>query len=300
MLYWLLNFYLGFPVQAMKKLIHGVHFEQYKKTGAPAHFYGANGFPTKGYHAFLALLKAEYSLSTLHNRATWPNATMPNRIRWQLYADDLIFHLEENVKEPVIGIGHSLGASATLLAAIKRPDLFSSLVLIEPAMTSPLISKLLPFVPFSISKKVQPIKHTVQKPQFWQSEKHFYDDCRQRNVFKRISDENLSLLATHSLVSDEQQGKRLKFPKLWEARNYAAAPNLYKAFAQLTVPFVAIRGKPSAYFSQQSWDKMQQLGSNGAVFKENPNYGHLFPLEAPQACFDLIYSGLTESATGMR
>lgn len=275
----------------MTNLQQGVHFDIYDGDGTPAHFYGANGFPANGYHHFIKLLSAEFSLSVLHNRATWPNEKMPSRINWQMYADDLILHLDQNVAKPVIGIGHSMGASATVLAAIKRPDLFSSLVLIEPAMTSPVISKLLPFVPFSLAKKVQPIKHTVHKPQHWQSDNHFYEDCRQRNVFKRITDENLSLLATHSLVDNDENGKELKFPKIWEAKNYSSAPNLYKHFSRLTMPIVAIRGKPSAYFSQNSWDNMQRFSAN-ATFKEDLNYGHLFPLEAPEKCFSIIKSSL--------
>ncbi|NMP32586.1 alpha/beta hydrolase [Thalassotalea sp. M1531] len=276
----------------MTHLIEGIHFDKFSRHGEHVHFYGANGFPTKVYRSFINLLAENYTVSSLHNRATWPNQHPPKKLNWSIYADDLIRYLDSYIKHPVIGIGHSMGATTTLLAAIKRPDLFCKLVLIEPAMSSPVVSKLLPLIPFQLAKRIQPIKYTVKKPAQWRSEQEFYNDCRQRRVFKRISDENLAVLAKHSLYQELEQLNTLKFPKIWEARNYASAPNIYKQFAKNTLPVVAIRGKPSAYFSNKSWEKWQQIATN-TIFQEDLNFGHLFPLESPQKCAALIDNGLT-------
>ncbi len=271
----------------------GIHFDSLSEHGTPAHFYGANGFPTGGYFQLLQLLKNEFALSTLYNRATWPDQSLPAQTHWQLYADDLIEYLDTQVKQPVIGIGHSLGATTTLLAAIKRPDLFKKLVLIEPAMTSPTVATLLSFIPFTLVKQFQPIKHTVNKQEHWPSEQHFYQDLRQRRVFKRISNENLNTLAVQSLVQNETGGHRLKFPKAWEAKNYATAFNVFQHFAKNKLPVVAIRGKPSAYFTQKSWRTWQKVADN-TTFSENLNFGHLFPLESPEQCFSMITNGLKQ------
>ena len=271
----------------------GIHFKHWSNKGQALHFYGANGFPTACYQSLLEGLSQDYAVSTLHNRATWPDQPIPKRVKWTLYADDLINFLETQGQGPVIGVGHSLGATATVFAAIKRPDLFSQLVLIEPAMASPLLAKLLPIVPFSLKKNIQPIKYTVDKPELWSSTQAFYDDCRGRNVFKRIDDENLNILAQSSLIAEEQ-AFTLAFPKLWEAKNYASAPNLYKQLGQLKVPTTAIRGKPSLYFSQESWLQWQKVNPQ-SLFLEDQRFGHLMPLESPKDCLSLIKKGITKS-----
>ena len=270
---------------------NGVHYRQWSKTGQPLHFFGANGFPTGCYQQSLAMLAQNYAVTSLHNRATWPNTEVPKKLNWKIYAQDLIHFLDHHVGEPVIGVGHSMGATATVFAANQRPDLFKKLVLIEPAMASPWLARLLPLLPFKLKKNIQPIKYTVNKPQHWASKADFFNDCRQRNVFKRINDHNLNLLAEHSLVADGDNGLRLAFPKLWEARNYASAPSLYKQLSNVNVPVVAIRGKPSLYFTEKSWQKWQSFDGQHQ-FLENANYGHLMPLESPEDCVALIEQGL--------
>lgn len=277
----------------MPQFNHGTHFDVFSHQGPALHFYGANGFPTKVYRSFINCLQHEFSVSSLHNRATWPNQPMPKKINWQIYADDLIHFLSGHTAKPVIGVGHSLGATSTVLAAIKRPDLFKCLVLIEPAMTSPLVSKLLPLVPFRLAQRVQPIKYTVEKTETWSSSESFYQDLKQRRVFKRIDDIDLQHMAEQSLRQASEQHAHLKFPKMWEAKNYASAPNIYRQLKDLTMPVIAIRGKPSAYFSDKSWQKWRAL-SPKTIFKEDANYGHLFPLESPEKCSELIVSGLME------
>lgn len=95
-----------------------------------AHFYAANGYPVQVYEPLMKLLADKFQLEALHNRAQWPNIGQPkDTVRWQTYANDLIHFLDsrQQAKDigPVIGIGHSMGATSTIFAAAKRPDLFS-------------------------------------------------------------------------------------------------------------------------------------------------------------------------------
>lgn len=272
-------------------LIKNIHFEQHSQKGKQALFFGANGFPTGCYAPLFEHLSDELALSALHSRATWPKQPLPKNLTWRTYIDDLIYFIEHHIQQPVIGIGHSMGASITLFASLKRPDLFRQLILIEPAMTSPVIAKLLPIIPFAIAKRVQPIKYTVNKPQDWQSVACFYQDLRQRRVFRRIADKHLRIMAEQSLVPNKAGNFSLKFPKQWEAKNYATAPNLYNSFAKNSLPTTAIRGKPSIYFSERSWQVWQQK-SPSCAFLEDDNFGHLLPLESPEKCAEMIFSGI--------
>jgi len=63
--------------------------------------------------------------------------------------------------------------------------------------------------------------------------------------------------------------------------------------ASLKVPCVAIRGKPSAFFSDALWQEWQRR-CPATVFKKSLAHGHLLPLEAPEDCRALIETGLAE------
>ena len=47
----------------------------------------------------------------------------------------MINHFRAQMPRPIMGVGHSLGATQLLLASLMHPRLFTSLVLIEPHMT---------------------------------------------------------------------------------------------------------------------------------------------------------------------
>lgn len=60
---------------------------------------------------------------------------------WNDLCDELIASIEAGQKkrqcqQPVVGLGHSAGAVVTLMAASKRPDLFTHVVLLDPPLFS--------------------------------------------------------------------------------------------------------------------------------------------------------------------
>lgn len=118
------------------------------------------------------------ALSALALRPTWPDCGLPPKRRdWQLYADDLILFIEQQYQAPVIGSGHSMGATCTILAAEKRPDLFSALVLIEPAMIARGLATLARLMPKVLMNRIEPAKSTLKKQDKWPSWEAFYAHC---------------------------------------------------------------------------------------------------------------------------
>ena len=149
-------------------------WKHFNGDGEAAHFYHANGFPLGVYSPLLSKLSQKFKLSALGWRATWPGMGPPPKRRdWQLYADDLIAFIEHHCQAPIIGIGHSMGATCTILAAEKRPDLFKTLVLIEPAMVSRSLAKLIRLMPKALMNIFEPAKSTLKKPDFWPSREAF-------------------------------------------------------------------------------------------------------------------------------
>jgi len=277
-----------------KKLPSNAVWKSFNGNGEQAHFYHATGFHIEVYSPLLSKLKQRFKISALGLRATWPGIDLPPKRRdWYLYADDLIAFIEQKYQSPIIGIGHSIGATCTILAAEKRPDLFRKLVLIEPAMISRGLAKLVRIMPKAIMNYVEPAKSTLKKPDIWHSREEFLDHCKSIGIYKRFDDEVFQALKQHG-VTETQDGRfQLAFPKIWEAHIYSQPPNVMNNLERLNMPCLAIRGKPSVSFSEALWQEWQNRCS-GTVFKQNHTYGHLFPLESPSECYKLIARGLSE------
>ncbi len=57
----------------------------------------------------------------------------PVTLTWHYLVEQVIADIERQFPEQqVIGLGHSFGSLLTLMAAYKRPDLFSQLVIMDP------------------------------------------------------------------------------------------------------------------------------------------------------------------------
>jgi pimeloyl-ACP methyl ester carboxylesterase len=105
----------------------------FNDNGLIIHFSHANGFHPQSYRKLLDLLSSDYKILTSLHRPLWSSETEIEEVSsWHVLADDMIQFLESNTNDKVYGVGHSLGAVVTLLAAVKRPDLFKSVFLLNP------------------------------------------------------------------------------------------------------------------------------------------------------------------------
>ncbi len=262
----------------------------------PAHFAPANGFPLAVYEPFLAALGGDFALSASEHAATDPEAGPPPAdLTWNDYAAAMIAELEAADRGPVTGIGHSMGATCMVLAASRRPDLFSRLVLFEPAMVPTAIWLMFRLLPRRLMARVRLIRNTLEKPDRWPDHAAFRDYCRTQRVYRRFSDEAIELLVRHGLRDSPEGGVTLAFPKAWEAHNYLQVHALWGPLGRLGIPVVALRGAPSFVFPDRLWQDWRRRAP-GSVFLEDPRYGHLMPLEDPQAAAALIRRGLGEEA----
>ena len=94
-------------------------------------FSHANGFPAKSYNYLFSLLNSQ-NINTIE---TMGHAGYTNKKDLTHLRDELIADIEK-LQQPVIGIGHSSGSAATILAAGRRPDLFKHLILLDPIIFS--------------------------------------------------------------------------------------------------------------------------------------------------------------------
>jgi len=93
------------------------------------HLAHANGIPGSSYRPLYERLQP-HTCFALERFGHDPR--FPVDDNWTHLADELIAHLQEHATEPVVGIGHSMGAVVTFMAACKRPDLFSGVLMLDP------------------------------------------------------------------------------------------------------------------------------------------------------------------------
>ena len=259
------------------------HYFSLLSNGEEAHFYPGNALPTGVYQPLLKQLAVKYNITSLAFRASWKNTPTQNQqVNWEVYADDLIAFIEQKYTQPIIGIGHSQGANATIIAAAKRPDLFKQLYLIDPVSVTKFEAIWIACVPYAIKKKMEPFKTALKKKDIWNNKEEFYQFIKKSKGFKRISEENLKIFTQESLKEIEGNKQQLIFPVDWEVANYALPNNLDKYLKQLNIPYKIIMGKPSVFLNTKVRANWKKIVKGEVVV--NKNYGHLIPLEAPDYC----------------
>lgn len=257
-----------------------------------AHFYAANGYPVQVYEPLMKLLAEKLALEALHNRAQWPHIGQPKgTVRWQTYANDLIDFLDfrqqtENTGS-IIGIGHSMGATSTIFAAAKRPDLFSQLILIEPAALSQTKSWLMNRIPLSLRRKyIQPGKSTLTRRNRWKNRAVLRGQLDNWKSLDGISQASLDSFANH-LVIDKGDEVELAFPREWEAHNFFHPSSIWSKLKKVQCPITIIRSEAGIFFDESMWNYWKKLRPQDHI-EYISGYGHLLPLQAPELCAEKI------------
>ncbi|HNM37111.1 MAG TPA: alpha/beta fold hydrolase, partial [Anaerolineales bacterium] len=106
-------------------------------SGAPIHFLHANGYPPECYQPLLELLNQKHRVFGMKLRPLWDGAKPEDLDDWHPLSDDLLRFLSDREPDPVIGIGHSIGGIVTLRAAIREPEKFRALILLDPVLFLP-------------------------------------------------------------------------------------------------------------------------------------------------------------------
>jgi len=243
----------------------------------------ANAYTPGCYRSMCTTLQKNYRITAPYQRQLWKNSDHKSFTSWSLLADDVITYLGSKVEGPVIGVGHSMGSIALWIAAIKRPDLFTKLVLIEPVVLPKKIVFFSQMTPYWLKEKVLPIvKIASKRTDRWPSKDALQDYLQSKKVFQRFDPKVLEDFVEDSFV-EEENTIRLKYPRAWEARIYATAPNLWKRMSETPCPMMIIRAEYSDVLYQDTWDRIKSKMSNSKVtLLELKGLGHLAPFESPE------------------
>ncbi len=265
--------------------------------GESLHFLHANGYPPECYTPLLELLKTKYHVFGMTLRPLWGDARPEEIDSWHPLSEDLLRFLHEHGTEPVIGVGHSIGAIVTLRAALKEPGRFKALVLIDPVVFVPhrlILWKI--FRSIGLGDRVHPlIAGAKKRRRNFDDLESVFNRYRKRSVFRYFSDENLRIYIEGITRKTIDRFELIYSPE-WEAQIYRTGLqdfDLWRDLRKLNVPTLFIRGAETDTFLESA-EKLVKQKQPKVRIEALPKSTHLLPLERPKEVFEIMQNFLNE------
>lgn len=266
--------------------------------GQAVHFAHANGFPAGVYGSIISGLSIECKVYALNHCSRFRcdrvcDARPVKVVHWEHLADELIGFLDEMGGKPYAGVGHSLGGVTTLIASVKRPDLFSKIIMLDPVLLPPRLILLIRLMRLIGMRGKFPLAVRARKRRDgWESLAAAEDYFRDKSLFRGWDADTFKAYIEYGMTSMEDGSVRLFCPPETEAQVFESyCANVWRWVRKLSVPAVVARGENSDTLMDASWDLLErtQPGVKRVVM---PGAGHLFPLEKPRGTVDMILENI--------
>jgi pimeloyl-ACP methyl ester carboxylesterase len=267
------------------------HFIDWGGEGPLAHFSHATGLCAGTYAPLAERLRAHLRVVGMDDRGhgrTRAPADLHKLKNWDIFVDDLESFLE-NLGEPVIAMGHSLGAAVSLLLAVKRPELIRALVLIDPTI-----------LPFSwmwwwylakltgLARFVPIVATAARRKSVWPDRASILGAYRSKAVFQTWNDGFLDAYVNHGTEKTEHGKIRLCCNPAWESKCFAACPHdIWRFIPRLQKPALVLYGADSDTFLAQAAEKFKAKVPHTA-FRCFEKTGHFVPMERPDETAEVI------------
>jgi pimeloyl-ACP methyl ester carboxylesterase len=268
-------------------------------SGPTAHFSHATGLCAGVYSPLARILRSQLKLFGMDDRGHGKTRAPadPNSLKnWNIFADDLarfFIHL----KEPIIAIGHSRGAAASLLLAIKRPELIRALVLIDPTI-----------LPYSwmwwwylaqktgLAKRVPIVATAAKRRYIWPDRQRMLDSYRGKAVFRSWQKAFLEAYVESGTEETSDGQIKLCCSPAWESRCFAVCPHdIWRHIPRLQLPTLVLYGAASDTFLAPAARRFKaQVPSATMVPLEGT--GHFVPMQRPAETAAIIVKFLREQS----
>lgn len=255
------------------------------------HFAPANGFHGLGYGEVFNPLAKKINFASLHLPGHNPNFAVTNN--WPLLRDELLANVAANFSaKQVVGVGHSLGGVLTYLAALKQPQKFSKIILLDPPLFTGSTSWALKLAKrLGFIDKVTPAGITKGRRSSWPSKQAAVDYFKGKNLFKNFTQQALEdYVAFGTQDKPAASGVELVFKPRVEIEIFRSLPdNLAFSLKKQRVEVHLIYGKGSNLLKPKQLKSFAKRGFHLYGLEG----GHMFPLENPQATSQLIEQIIT-------
>lgn len=268
-------------------------------SGTPLHLALANGFPPHSYRPLLEPFTANYRVLSFPPRPLWTQPPPPSSLRtWEDKATDLLAAFDTHNITGVVAMGHSMGAVATLIAAVREPERFRGVVLLDPTIFPPhLLWTFKALRMIGLEGRFPLVNKALKRRAQFTSTEEAFAYWRGKRLFTDWSDEVLRLYV-EGLTQPSASGSggvELAWSPQWEARYYETVyTNSWAMVSRYPtqVPLLIIRGTTSNTFFA-SVAKRVQTRLPSATFAEITGHGHLFPQSAPDQTRTMISEWLS-------
>jgi pimeloyl-ACP methyl ester carboxylesterase len=240
----------------------------------------ANAYPPGSYRQLLEPLSESHRVKCIH----WLPLVQPDRHphfrNWHELIPDLVEFIETEFEPPVLAAGHSMGATVTMMAAARRPELFRAVALIDPVLLP--LKKTLPLrlAPDRWKARVPMVRKALSRPNRWASREEAFAFHRRARAFARLNDDALWDFIRAGTQEIADGGYALTFPREWEAKIYSTCPWVWPDLRRCRVPMMAIRGSLSEVVPDPVWARWRRIHPE-AEFVDIADAGHLVPLQQP-------------------
>ncbi|MBV8976790.1 MAG: alpha/beta hydrolase [Alphaproteobacteria bacterium] len=236
------------------------------------HFAHANGFNAQTYQGLLSPLQDDFHIlagdARGHGFTALPTPQGLAR-DWTIFRDDLIALLDRVAPQGAILAGHSMGATASLMAAVERPELVQALVLAEPV----LVPQGAPTGENELSLKA------ARRRDVFASADEAFEAYLGRGAFKTWPQETLRDYLCGGLEPFEG-GVRLRCRPSWESEDFRSTPAGVAALARRVRCTVTLIYGAQGTASQGEVALFRQLHPETRVIAE-AKASHFLPMEFP-------------------
>jgi pimeloyl-ACP methyl ester carboxylesterase len=247
-------------------------------------FLHANGFNALTYRHVLAPLAARYRILAVDQRghgATTLETIVEGRRDWLDLREDLLACLDALDCGHVVLAGHSMGATASLLAAAAEPLCCRSLVLFDPVMPPP------HFAPASAEAGLAGAAR--RRRAIFRSREEALASYRGRGAFTTWTEPMVRDYVEAGFRDLPDGTVSLACAPVWEASGYAAqGHDSWEALGRSSCPIDIICAETASTF--QPSEGSHRFGDRVRVTTV-PGTSHFLPMERP----DVVRSALTEA-----
>jgi pimeloyl-ACP methyl ester carboxylesterase len=266
-----------------------LHFLDWDSPGHPTHFLHGNGFCAGAYAPLVRYLagKLHITASDIRGHSGSEFETMKRIRKWRVFAEDLNLLIRSAQKPPVIGMGHSLGAVATAIAAASHPDLFKALILIDPVFLPPHI--LWKAAGMRLLGLAGPRGARARKRRrVFNGKADAFRYFVSRGIFKSWSPEFVQAYLECGILEKDEQTAVLRCDPELEAQIFESVPlDVWSQCRKISCPVLAVRGEQSDVFLKEAAVRLARTAVDCEVITI-PDCGHFLTMEKPGPCAQVI------------
>ena len=250
----------------------------FKPENPTVHFLHGNGLCGKTYWPMLEGLTERYALITHDCVGHGDSDEGQGFVSWEQsaqHAYEVIQHKIEkgDIQGPLLGLGHSFGGVLTLKLAAKHPELFESVVLMDPIIMPEAFIKMGADMPNPLAVK------TRKRRNHWDTAEEAFAYFRSKSAYKDWSNESLNSFISYALYAKEEGGLSLKCPPSVEADIFSSTPQgLWDDIRSIDTPVTILYGDSSYPFMESA---CLQAAENPKITIEKLVGSHCFMQENP-------------------